>query len=66
MNYTLELKETILEKYKKGKSVASLIREYEIPRSSIYNWLDLYLEKSIEDINVSKKQSNLLHSLLLY
>ena len=29
---------TILKKYMKGKSVASLIREYEIPRSTIYNW----------------------------
>ncbi len=56
MNYTLEFKKNIVEKYQHQISVKDLSEKYEIPRSSIYNWIDLYLEKPIEDINISKKQ----------
>lgn len=54
MNYTIELKETILKKYKNGRSVASLIREYEIPRSTIYNWIDLHIERDLTHFKTSK------------
>ncbi|MCF7926324.1 MAG: helix-turn-helix domain containing protein [Candidatus Izimaplasma sp.] len=60
MNYKLEFKKNIVEEYQKRIPVTKLSRDYEIPRSSIYNWIDLYLEKPIEEINVSKKQYNSL------
>jgi putative transposase len=56
MYYTLEFKKNIVEKYQQKIPVTKLSREYEIPRSSIYNWIDLYLDKPIEEINVSKKK----------
>ena len=56
MYYTLDFKKHIVEKYHQKIPVTKLSREYEIPRSSIYNWIDLYLEKPIEEINVSKKK----------
>lgn len=62
MNYTLEFKKSIVEKYQQQISVTDLSKKYEVPRSSIYNWIDLYLEKPIEDINISKKQFNSLIS----
>jgi len=58
MNYTLEFKKNIVEKYQQRIPVTKLSREYKIPRSSIYNWIDSYLEKPIGEINVSKKQYN--------
>jgi len=62
MTYTLEFKKSIVEKYQQQISVTEISKEYEIPRSSIYNWITLYLEKPIEEINVSKKQYNSLIS----
>lgn len=56
MNYTLEFKKNIVKKYQQRIPVTKLSREYEIPRSSIYNWIDQYLENPIEAINISKKQ----------
>ncbi len=60
MNYTLEFKKNIVKKYQQQISVTEISREYEIPRSSIYNWINLYLEKPIEEFNISKKQYNSL------
>jgi len=60
MIYTLEFKKSIVEKYQQQISVTDLSKEFEIPRSSIYNWIDLYSEKPTEDINISKKQYNSL------
>lgn len=60
MNYKLEFKKSIVEQYEQSISVTKLSRDYEIPRSSIYNWINLYLEKPLEEIKVSKKQYNSL------
>lgn len=62
MIYTLEFKKSIVEKYQQQISVTKISREYEIPRSSIYNWINVYSEKPIEEINVSKKKYNSLIS----
>ena len=56
MYYSKEFKKKIISKYSGGVSVTKLSRGYQIPRSSIYNWIDLYMEKPIEEINISKKQ----------
>jgi len=52
----MELKKTIINKYMKGKSVAILMREYDIPRSTIYNWIDLHLERNLTKFKTSKQK----------
>jgi putative transposase len=54
MNYPIESKNSIIEEYKNGKSVSELIREFQVPRSTIYNWIDINSEKPFEELFISK------------
>lgn len=56
MNYTLEFKKSIVEKYQQQISVTEISREYEIPRSTIYNWIDLHIERDLTDFKTSKQK----------
>jgi transposase InsO family protein/transposase-like protein len=56
MNYTLELKKRIIKKYQKGESVSNLSKYYNIPRTSIYNWINKLSKKSFHELSISKRQ----------
>ena len=56
MIYTLKLKKSIIKKYKEGESVSKLSKDYTISKSSIYNWIDKLLDKSFQELSISKRQ----------
>ena len=56
MNYTLELQKRITKKYQKGESVSNLSKYYNIPRTSIYNWINKLSKKSFHELSISKRQ----------
>jgi transposase len=41
-NYTDEFREQIVKLYRHGKSVPSIMREYGVSKTSIYNWSEKY------------------------
>ena len=56
--YSKEIKEFILEAVKEGKmSVPQIIAKYNLPRTSIYNWIRKYLSEE-EKEQVYKKFSD--------
>ncbi|MFK5883285.1 MAG: IS3 family transposase [Candidatus Izemoplasma sp.] len=56
MNYTLELKMDIVEKYAQGESVTKISREFSIPRNSIYYWIENLKKKDIKEHLMSKRK----------
>lgn len=56
MNYTLGMKKSLIQRYQEGESVSSLVRDYKIARSTIYNWIDLLVDKNTEELKISKCQ----------
>ena len=41
-SYTEEFKKTIVALYESGKKVAELVREYDLEKKLIYNWIKKY------------------------
>jgi len=58
MIYTFELKKTVIEKYKLGESIIKLSKDYGIPRSSIYHWVEMLIDKPFQVLSISKKKIN--------
>ncbi|MFH5880852.1 IS3 family transposase [Liberiplasma polymorphum] len=54
MSYTIEFKNIIIKNYMNGKSVSELSKYYNVPRSSIYNWIDKHTDKSLKEFSISK------------
>ncbi|MDD4070165.1 MAG: hypothetical protein PHF05_06910 [Candidatus Izemoplasmatales bacterium] len=61
MNYTIVLKYEITTRYSVDESVSKFSKENTFFRSSICNWIVMYFENSIEEINISKNNTNLLN-----
>ena len=51
MKYTYEQKQDVIERYANGESVANIIVDSQIPRSTIYSWI-----KENQNNNSSKKK----------
>jgi putative transposase len=64
MSYPIESKNRIIEEYKNGKSVSKLIKEFQVPKSTIYNWIDLNSEKPTEELLISKHKLKQLEDKL--
>jgi len=56
MNYTDAKKTEIVNKYFEGTPASTIAREYNISRSTIYNWISKFKEIPIIDNNISKKK----------
>lgn len=62
MSHSKYLVETVIDccsKYRTGESVATIVKEYGIPRSTIYHWLKQYRDYSdTKDIKPQKELDN--------
>ena len=56
MNYTSEEKRVIVNKYNEGIPASTIAREYNISRSTIYNWITNFKEVPINKTNISKNK----------
>lgn len=56
MIYTLEFKKRIITKFQEGESVSNLSKYHSIPRTSIYNWINILQKKSFHELSISKRQ----------
>lgn len=50
----------ILKSLEEGENISSLIKEYGVSRSSIYQWRSDYTPKSVDDFNISARGIYLL------
>ncbi|MFA5037287.1 MAG: IS3 family transposase [Candidatus Izemoplasmatales bacterium] len=55
MKYTIELKSKIIELFNNGMSITMLSKEFNIPRTSIYHWIDLFVEKPVNEFSLTKR-----------
>lgn len=55
MKYTTELKIEIVNQYKVGKSITKLSNEFKIPRTTIYHWVDMEVEKPINEFSLTRR-----------
>lgn len=55
MKYTTELKIEIANQYKVGKSITKLSNEFKIPRTTIYHWVDMQVEKPLNEFSLTKR-----------
>lgn len=55
IKYTSELKKEIINQYKKGKSITKLSKEFKIPRTTIYHWVDMEVEKPINEFSLTRR-----------
>ncbi len=39
-SYTDEFKKQIVVLYQSGKSIVKIIKEYEVPKSAVYQWIE--------------------------
>lgn len=51
--YSKDFKETIVDLYQTGQSVAHLAKEYSISPATIYKWIDLYSKPNDNSISKS-------------
>lgn len=56
MSYSLEIKSNVLEKYKNGMNIYQISKNFNIPRSTIYHWVDTLIERPIDELIISKKE----------
>ena len=55
MKYTTELKIEIANQYKVGKSITKLSNEFKIPRTTIYHWVDMQVEKPLNEFSLTRR-----------
>ena len=56
MPYTEEMKAQIIERYRNSESIISISNETEIPRSTIYRWINDYTTKNSISPNIQNKE----------
>ena len=56
MNYTNKEKQIIINKYYEGIPASTIAREYNLSRSTIYNWINDFKKVPISEMNISKNQ----------
>jgi transposase len=55
LKYIAELKTEIIDRYKSGETITNLSKEYSIPRTSIYHWIDMFVEKPAKEFSLTKR-----------
>jgi putative transposase len=55
IKYASELKIELIERYKSGETITNLSKEYNIPRTSIYHWIDMLVEKPAKELSLTKR-----------
>ena len=58
--YTTEEKQAIYQRYKNGESVTSIAAESDIPRSTIYTWIQQFSETKNQNREISVRNFRLL------
>lgn len=56
IKYSNELKSKIIEHYKKGLSISNLSKEYSTPRTTIYHWIDMEVEKPVQEFSLTRRE----------
>ena len=55
IKYASELKIELIERYKSGETITNLSKKYSIPRTSIYHWVDMLVEKPAKEFSLTKR-----------
>lgn len=55
MKYTSDLKTEIIDLYKKGWNITKLSNKFKIPRTTIYHWIDMQIEKPLNEFSLTRR-----------
>lgn len=55
MKYKSVLKIELVNQYKKGLSISNLSKKYNIPRTTIYHWVDMEVEKPVQEFSLTRR-----------